>query len=128
MNVMPKSTSINGVTIWLEQLEFCLHRCKWEFPDQHIANCTLPSELFFNILIISIIWSYDMCKVTNLLNKAKFLISEDNSSWEPTMWLLWRTCIHTVFVVSRGPAYARHISKCVWRAVIVGASNTLSSA
>ena len=24
-----KSTSINGVTIWLEQLDFCLNRCKW---------------------------------------------------------------------------------------------------
>ena len=26
----PKSTSINGVTRWLEQLDFCLNRCKWE--------------------------------------------------------------------------------------------------
>ena len=35
----PKSTSINGVTIWLEQLDFCLNRCKWEFPDPlHCAS------------------------------------------------------------------------------------------
>ena len=43
----PKSTSINWVTIWLEQLDFCLNGCKWEFSDQHIAHCILPPELFF---------------------------------------------------------------------------------
>ena len=42
----PKSTSINWVTIWLEQLDFCLNRCKWEIPDQHIAHCILLPELF----------------------------------------------------------------------------------
>ena len=42
-----QSTSINGVTIWLEQLDFCLNRCKWELPDQHIPNSILPHELFF---------------------------------------------------------------------------------
>ena len=56
----PKSTSINGVTIWLEQLDFCLNRCKWEFHDQHIAHCILPPELFYNILIISTVCSHDM--------------------------------------------------------------------
>ena len=35
----PKSTTINWVTIWLDQLDFCLNRCKCELPDQHIANC-----------------------------------------------------------------------------------------
>ena len=34
----PKSTSINGVTIWLEQLDFCLNRCKRELTDQHFAS------------------------------------------------------------------------------------------
>ena len=56
----PKITSINWVTIWLEQLDFCLNRCKWEFPDQHIADCILPPELFFNIHIISTVCSHDM--------------------------------------------------------------------
>ena len=55
-----KSTSINWVTIWLEQLDFFLNRCKWEFPDQHIAHCILPPELLFNILIISTVCSHDM--------------------------------------------------------------------
>ena len=71
------------VTIWLEQLDFCLNRCKWEFFDQHIAHCILPPELFFNILIISAVCSYDMSWVTKFLDKAKFLISEP--------WLLLRT-------------------------------------
>ena len=55
-----KSTSINLVTIRLEQLEFCLNMCRWELPDQHVANCILPPELFFNILIICSVCSHDM--------------------------------------------------------------------
>ena len=43
----------NGVTIWLEQLDFCLNRCKRELHDQRIPNSIFPHELFFNILIIS---------------------------------------------------------------------------
>ena len=35
----PKSTSINRVTILLEQFDFCLPRYNWEIPGQHIANC-----------------------------------------------------------------------------------------
>ena len=47
----PKSTSKNGVTIWREQLDFCLDWSKRELPDQlptefYLLNC------FFNILII----------------------------------------------------------------------------
>ena len=53
VRMTPKSTSINYVTTWLEQFDFWLHRCKWELPNQHIPNCILPPELFFNILIIS---------------------------------------------------------------------------
>ena len=56
----PKSTSINGVTAWLEQLDFCLNRCERELPNQHIPNSVLPHELFFNILIISTVCSHDM--------------------------------------------------------------------
>ena len=56
----PNSTSINGVTIWLEQLDFCLNRCKWELPDQHIPNSILLHDLFFNVLIISTVSSHDM--------------------------------------------------------------------
>ena len=56
--ITPKSTSINGVTIWLEWLDFCLNCCKWEFPIQHIASCILPPELFFYILIISTVCSH----------------------------------------------------------------------
>ena len=85
----PKSASINWVTIWLEQLDFCLNRCKWEFPDQHIAHCILPPELFFSILIISTVCSHDMSLVTKFLDKAKFLISERDSCWELTLWLFW---------------------------------------
>ena len=85
----PKVTFISWVTIWLEQLYFCLNRCKWELPDQHIANCILPPEFFFNILIISTVCSHDMSLVTKLVYKAMFLISEPNSCWVPTLWLLW---------------------------------------
>ena len=46
----PKSTSIYWVTIWLEQLDFCLRRWKLELSVQHIANCILSPELVFNIL------------------------------------------------------------------------------
>ena len=53
--VTPKSTSIKWVTIWIEQLDFCLHRCKWELPDQ-------PPELFFNILIFSTVCSHHMSR------------------------------------------------------------------
>ena len=56
----PKSTSINGVTIWLQQLDFCLNRCKWQRPDQHIANCISPPQLFFHIIIVSTVCSHDM--------------------------------------------------------------------
>ena len=42
-------------TTWT--VHFCLNRCKWELPDQHIANCIFPLELFFNILIISTVCS-----------------------------------------------------------------------
>ena len=85
----PKSTSINRVTIWLEQLYFCLNRCKRELPDQHIANSILPPAFFFNILIISTVCCHDISWVTKLLGKAKFLISEPDSCCEPTLWLLW---------------------------------------
>ena len=65
-----------GNNITFEQLDFCLKRCKQELPDQHIPNSILPYELFFNILI-STVCSHDMSK---LLDEAKFLISEPDSS------------------------------------------------
>ena len=37
VRMTPTSTSINFVTIWLEQLNYFLRRCKWELPDQHIS-------------------------------------------------------------------------------------------
>ena len=63
----PKSTSINSVTIWLKQLDFCLNRCKWEFPDQHNAYYILPPELLFNILIISTVCSHDIYRAMLVL-------------------------------------------------------------
>ena len=43
----PKSTSINWVTIWLEQFDFCLNRKEqMRIPNRHIAYCILPPELF----------------------------------------------------------------------------------
>ena len=88
---MPKSTSINGVTIWLEQLDFCLNRCKRELPDQHIPNSISPHELFFLIPynLDSLQSWYVLVNETPGLDKAKFLISELDSCWVPTLWLLW---------------------------------------
>ena len=77
----PKTTSINLEAIWLEQIKFCLHRCKWELPDQHIDNCIFLPELFFNIRIISTVCSLRIFKATKLLYKAKLLISEPDSCW-----------------------------------------------
>ena len=97
----PKSTSISRVTIWLEELDFCLNKCKWELPDQHIANWVLPPELFFNILIISAVCSRLMTCPTKLLDNYKFLISEEpDSFWVPTLWMHWLDqhtyCFHCV--------------------------------
>ena len=128
----PKSTSIKGITIWLEQLDFCLHMWKWELPYQHIAYCILPSGLFFQYLYhFDSLQSWHVLGITKLPDKAKFLISEPDSCWVPTVRSR-RTSIHTVFVVlftmCWGPAYALHTFKSVWRAVTVGATNTISSA
>ena len=60
VRMTPKSTSINCVTISLVQFHFCPRRGKWELPDQHIASCRLPTELFLNIFIISTVCSHDM--------------------------------------------------------------------
>ena len=126
----PKCTSINGVTIRLEQLNFCFNRCKWEFPDEHVANCILPPELFFNIFI-STVCSHDMSyrqrnSSAKLSSSFPSLTLVENRPYD----CFGRTSIHTVFVVlytmSWGPAYARDASKSVQRAVTVGASNTIS--
>ena len=91
---------------------FCLQRCKWELPDQHIDNGILPPELFYNILIISTVRRHEMSKVTKLVYKAKFLISEPNSCWVPPCDCIGRASTQTVFVmlhtISWGSAYARH--------------------
>ena len=69
----------------------------------------------------------------NTLYKAKFLISEPDSCWVPTLWWLWSgqhtyTVLVVLYTMSWGPAYERHTSKSDWRAVTVLASNTVSSA
>ena len=46
VRMTPKSTSINWVTISLQQFDFYLRWCKLELPDQRIANCSLPSDFF----------------------------------------------------------------------------------
>ena len=110
------------------------YRCKWELPDQNIPKSILPHELFFNILITSTVCSHDMSKVTKLLDEAKFLISEPDSCWVPTLWLLWsdqhtycfRCVVYNVMRSSICGTYCT--SNSVWRAVTVGASNTISSA
>ena len=93
------------------------------------AFCLL--NCFLNILIISTVLSHDMSKVTKLLDKAKFLISEPDFYWVPTPWLFWRDSKHTVFVVwytmSWGKGNAPHTSKSGWRAVTMVTSNTTSS-
>ena len=63
-----KSTPINWVTIRLEKFNFCLHWCKCELSDQHIANCILPHELLF-----------DNLGTEKLVYIAKFLISKPDS-------------------------------------------------
>ena len=116
--ITPKFTSISGVTIRLEQLNYCLNRCKWELPDQHIANCILPPELFFNILISSTVCRHDMSKVTKFLDKAQFLISERDSCWEPNLWLLWPDqhtyCFRcVVYNVMRSSICATYLQECL---------------
>ena len=126
----PKCPTINGVIIQLEQLDFCLNKCKWELPDQHISNCILPPEFFFNILLISTVCSHDMSRnsSTKLSSSSPSLTLVENCPCD----CFGQTSIHTVFVVlytmSWGPAYERHTSKNVWNAVTVGANNTISSA
>ena len=51
------------------------YRCKWDLPEQNIANCILPPELFPDIFIISTVCSHDMSEITKLGYKAKFFIS-----------------------------------------------------
>ena len=116
VRMTPKNTTINWVTIWLEQLEFCLHRSKWELSDQPTAFCHL--NCFFNIHVISTVCSHDMCQATKLLHKAKFLISYRDSCWVPTLRLLRSDqltyCFRCdVYNVMR-PTYAWHTSKSVW--------------
>ena len=117
------------VIIWVEQLNFCLHRCIRELPDQHIAKCILPPELFSNILIISTLCSHDISKVTKL--ESKF-ISEPDSCGVQTLWLPWsdqhKYCFHCVVYNVMKSSFAWHTSNSVWRAIILGASNTISSA
>ena len=105
----PKSTSMKVLTIWLEQLDFCLNRCQWKLPDQHIANCILPDELFFNILMISTVYSHEI---------SKFLISEPDSSWVPTLWLIWPDqhahCFRcVVYNVMRSSICATYLQECL---------------
>ena len=74
----PKCTSVNGVTIQLGQLDFCLNRCKWELPDQHIANGILPPELFFHIPIISTVCSHNIsavCMISSHIMSAVMISS-----------------------------------------------------
>ena len=106
-----KSTSINVVTIWLRQLDFCLHGCKWELPAQHIANCILKPDSFLNLDSLHS-WHLDSLhswhiQGTKLVYKVKFFISKPDSCWVPTLWCFGRTSMHTytVFVV----LYTQHI-------------------
>ena len=90
-----KSTSINGVTKWLEQLDFCLNRCKWELADKHIPN----SICFMNCFLISLS-SRQSAVMTCPMNKYCF------------------RCI--VCNVMRSSICATYItSNSVWRAVTV---------
>ena len=65
----PKSTFINWVTMWLEQLNFRLCRWKWELPDQHIANWLLCPHLFYILILKTFypllyeikFWQYLLC-------------------------------------------------------------------
>ena len=69
-----KCTSINGVTMRLEQFDFYLNRCKWELPDQHIANCILPPELF----------------LISLMYRIHYLSTVNRESF----WLCWETWLN----------------------------------
>ena len=97
--VLVKRTSINGATIWHEQLDFCLHRYKWDLPDQHIANCILPSELLFPISLSS--RQSAVMKCQRKWNSSTKLNSPFPSLTVVEYWL-WvcfgRTSIHTVFL------------------------------
>ena len=117
----PESTSINRVTISGAQLDFCLHRFKCELPNQHIANCILPHELFPNIFLISTVGSHDMSYVTKHVYEAKSLISYPDSCWVPTLWLL-RSDQHTycsrcvvllVYNVMRSSICATYFQECL---------------
>ena len=114
MCVTPKSTWINWVTVWLERFDFSLHWCKWELPDQHIANCILTPELFFNIFNDSTVCSRDMSYEAKYVQKAKFPFPSLTVIEYRPCDCFGRTSIHTVFVVlytmSWGLAHARHTS------------------
>ena len=88
--VTPEITSINWVTIWLEQLDFCLHRCKWEIPDH--AYCQLHFPFW-------IVLQYPYHLERNSSTKL--------SSSSPSLTLV------VLYTKSLDSAYARHTSKSV---------------
>ena len=94
VRMTPKSTSINVVTIWLEQLDFCLHRC------------ILPTEFCLMNCFLIFLSSRQSSVVTSPRKRNS---STKQSSAFPTLTLVE---YHLVIALVR-PAYILFLLCCI---------------